>query len=142
MSSPPDFRRINRQDLPGSPAWVDNLLSPVNLFFEQTYALLNGSVDFQNITGQQITTTFSTPSNYLDGENLNFNTISFAVDFSGVTSVIISSIDINSNNTTISNKPVTLPVGGWRETSAGKIIINYITGLQANTAYSVTFLCF
>lgn len=138
----PDFRRINRQDLPGSPSWVDNLLSPINLFFEQTYALLDGELNFYNITGSQASATFTTPANYNDGENTNFNAFSFPITFTGASSVLVGTIDITSNGQKLGVKPVTIPVGGWAEQNAGKITIGYITGLQPNTSYNVTFLCF
>ena len=143
MSTLPDFRRIQKQDLPGSPDWVNNLLSPINLFFEQVTALLNGNVDFTNLRGNQITTTFSTPSNYSDGQNVNFSAFTFPIKFSGATNVIVGSVDVKGAGTNkVTSKAVTIPVGGWQESSAGQITISYITGLQPNTSYTVSFLVF
>lgn len=142
MAQIPDIRRIQRQDMPGSPNWVDPLISPLNLFMEQTVAALSGNLNVQNIAMSLSNVTFSTPSNYSDGANNNFNAFTFAIPFNGASAVIVGSIDINSNNYSFSNKPVVLPVGGWRETSPGKITINYLTGLTASTSYKAIFLVF
>jgi hypothetical protein len=138
----PDYRQLLRQDLPGSPDWVDGLISPINLFFEQTYSLLNGDVDFTNIRGSIASATFTTPSNYSDGVNNNFTPFTFPITFQGASIVLIGNCVINSNNYSTGFKPVGLPVGGWRETAPGKITVNYMNGLAASTSYKVSFLVF
>lgn len=142
MSTLPDFRQILRQDLPGSPDWVNGIISPVNLFAEQTYTLLNGGLDFTNFRGSIAAANFTTPNNYADGTNTNFTPFTFPITFNGASIVFIGNCIVNSGNYSVSAKPLTLPVGGWRETSSGKITVYYLTGLAPSTSYKVTFLVF
>jgi hypothetical protein len=37
MSQPPPYKEVPRENLPGSPNWVENLLSPINLDLRAIY---------------------------------------------------------------------------------------------------------
>lgn len=138
----PDYRQITRQDLPGSEDWVDNLISPINLFFEQVYSILDGDVDFTNILGSVAEATFTTPANYASGTNNNFTAFTFPITFQGASAVIIGNLVVNSNNYSTGFMPVAFPLGGWREATPGKITVNYLTGLAPSTSYIATFVVF
>lgn len=53
MAQLPTIIRISKEDVPGSPAWIDGLLYPENLFKQQVYSALNHSLTFgQNWKGE------------------------------------------------------------------------------------------
>lgn len=133
--------RVLRQDLPGAPDWTDPMLSKLNTGFQQSYQLFNGGLTFQNFVGSLVRVSFTTPSTY-GGSNTNFTQFTFPITFQGASSVLIGSCDVDSGNLVISNQPLTIPVGGWREVSPGKITIFYMTGLTASTSYIAYFQCF
>jgi hypothetical protein len=138
----PDYSRILRQDLPGAPNWVDNLLSKINTYFEQTYIIWNGGITFQNLRAAMVTSQFSTPANYSSGVNKNFTPFTFPISFQGASSVVISSCNVNTNNYNVGNTPLTIPAGGWREAAPGKVTVSYMTGLAASTSYIAVFQVF
>lgn len=137
----PTFKLIRAEDLQQDPTAFVNTF---NLFGKQLQTLFQGNITLgENVRGQQISQSFSTPSNFVDGSLNNFPVFSFSTSFTGVSSVIIGDLWVPDSGTYVINtKPVTLPIGGWRETKAGTIQINYITGLSPSTNYSVMFLVF
>jgi hypothetical protein len=138
----PNAQRVIRQDMPGSQDWIDPFLSKYNSKVDDDNSLYNGGITFDNLRGSLVKTTFSTPSNYSSGVNVNFTPFTFPISFKGASIVVIGSVDVNSSNYLVSNQPLTIPVGGWRESGAGKITIYYMTGLQPSTSYIAFFQVF
>lgn len=135
MAKPPDFRRVLRDDIPDAPNWVDPIISAYNIFMEQSYSLFNGNLSItDNITGKIVTTTFTTPSDYLTG---GFSTIKFTWTFpKSVETITVGKIEKYSGGVILNPVSVT----GWSQPSANSVSVSYIAGLTANTKYTVKLL--
>jgi len=141
----PEFRRILKEDLTAAPDWIDGMITPINLFFEQVYNAMNKKLSINdNVNGMVYSGQFSTPSTYSDGANINFNKFSFNYTGSfNPRSILIGNINLNSSYATTQIKPVfvdwTLSTTALSSTPI--ITINYITGLIASSSYNITLLC-
>jgi hypothetical protein len=142
----PEFRRILKEDLNGAPDWVDGIITPVNLFFEQLYDLLNANLTVgANVNGMVYSGQFATPSSYSDGANTNFSTFSF--NYTGAISpqsVLVGSIALVSSQYVTMVKPVHIDwsISTNSNSSQPVITVNYITGLSAGNKYNIILLCF
>jgi len=48
MAQLPSLKRIQREDVPEAPAWIERVLVPVNNFFQNLYAALANGLTFQD----------------------------------------------------------------------------------------------
>ena len=141
----PEFRRILREDLPNAPDWVNSVLTPLNLFFEQVYNVVNRKLTIgDNVNGMVYTGTIRVPSNYVDGVSTNFSPVSF--QYTGTytpTSVLMGKITLVSSTYTPIIKPVYVDWSTSTSSSSNAtlITVNYITGLEASKQYNITLLC-
>lgn len=102
MSAPPVSQRLTREDLPGSPDWVDTLLMSLNPFeAATTLALTRGLTFADNVSAQVMTVDVVAPSpvwtevadqgkpapsflnSWVNYDAAAFNTAAFRVDASG-----------------------------------------------------------
>jgi hypothetical protein len=132
-------QRINKEDMPGSPAWIDPLISSINLFIQSTNAALDGSLTIPgNIAAQISVVQFTTNKNYNGTDQTTWTPVTFKSSLSvqprllllGQISVVSSQTQYIANNVCISD---------WTATG-GIITINFISGLKASTTYQLTTL--
>jgi hypothetical protein len=134
-------QRINQEDLPGAPAWVGGLISPINLFIQSTNSALAGNLQLgTNVNAQINKVTFITNSNYINGNAATFTPITFKSTLSFQQRILlIGQINIIAAQTQyIAN---TVAISDWTDNN-GVISINFIAGLSPNTEYSLTTLGF
>lgn len=133
----PVFRRLSVQDTPDAPRWVDGMFSSINLFGEGTInALTKNLVIGQNVQGQKFIHSFATTNNYATGE---FNPISLSYTGGGQPSCVMIG-SITTTGTPILNA---VTISQWAlniNKSPAQININYITGLQALTTYTIVVI--
>lgn len=137
MSSPPDFKRILREDLKEAPGWIDKLITPINQFFEQTQSLFNGQLTVgDNVAGGLVKISFSTPADYTTANG--FTPVKFTWSRSGsMNAILIGKIAVSSGNYTVMTKPVSLD---WRQLDVSTGQVNFITGLEPSTKYTATLV--
>lgn len=132
----PVFRRFTLQDIPNAPNWIEQILTPLNLFCETTVSALNQNISIgQNVQGMKYSVSFTTPADYVTG---GFNPITFNYIGGGQPNcLLIGSI---SNSSPILTS---VSVTDWNlniNVSPFRVQVNYIAGLAASTKYNVTFL--
>lgn len=140
MSNVPPVFRINREDIPNAPAWVDNLLSPLNLFMQSVWTSISGNLTMvQNVTSVVKTLQFTTTAGYVDGTVSTWTPITFTSPLSTqLKSLVISQIAISATQPAVIAKTVTMQ---WHDTN-GIVTIDYLTGLAPNTNYNLTVFGF
>lgn len=57
----PDFEKVLKQDVEGSPSWFSQVLEPLNRLFEYISEAFRGNISTENLKVQLITYPFSTP---------------------------------------------------------------------------------
>lgn len=140
MAAVPNFKRLSVQDFKNPPEFLPKLIIPFNTFAEQIVQNYSKGYDYDNFNGDLIDITFTTPNNYDDGNNFNFTPITFNVSPTNPRKCVIAAIRLSGQNQlAFSNKPVTIPVGGFISIRINQVTIQYITGLLAATNYVVTF---
>lgn len=135
--TPPDFRRFSLEDIdPTKSGWIERLITPLNIFLEQTYSLFNSNLTVgDNINGRLIQTTFSTPSDYSTG---GFTT--FLIPWNKTVNaniVTLGYIKPSANLLSVITEPTSVQ---WNQINTANIRIDYITGLADSTKYTVRFL--
>jgi len=129
----PPIRKILREDLQDAPAWVTSIIDPINTFMTGIYLILNNNVTFtDNITSSIRQMPFVTLAGYPTMDAFSFPS-PLKVKVTGLLCV----------NCYVTNNyiPDTVTAVAWTEVN-GAITINQITGLQASTSYTLTFLIF
>jgi hypothetical protein len=135
-----DYRRIAIEDMKGAPDWVSVIINPVNLYMEQSSALINGRLTFgSNASGMFNTTTFTTPANYDTG---GFNAYSF--NFTGKVRPSACLIGSITQTSPVGNiiTPTSVQWTYNNSVSPTQVNINYVAGLQAGYTYSLTLVVF
>jgi len=132
MATLPPINRISKEDLKDSPAWVDRLLYPLNLFFDSVYRGLNHALTFQdNIDSQEILFQMTAGAAAVD------NTAKFTVTMKNKpTGVIMKSATLVAGNYT----PIGAPVFIEWFFEDGYINITAISGLTAGSVYNFIIL--
>lgn len=140
MASVPPVFRINREDIPNAPEWIDALISPLNLFMQSVWTSLNGSLNLsQNIISQVKTLTFNTGSGYISGNASTWTPFSYKSTLPGQTQfLMIGHLQIASTQAQTVVNPYNL---AWHDTN-GTVTIDFVSGLAANTSYQMTLLAF
>lgn len=131
----PSITRISREDLKEAPGWIDKLLYPINLFMGALHAGLNKNITHsQNIRCVIKDLRLDTPADYSTG---GFPDLSF-VHGLGVKPFRVSICQINEVV-----EPVVVmtssPFAHWVERE-GKVIVQYIAGLENSKRYAVRLL--
>lgn len=135
MAFLPTVKSIRREDIgPEAPDWVDNMLGPLTTFMEAIYSALNKQLTFQeNIACTIRDFQFSTSSTYSSGD---FTAITFP---SGLKNKPIGCMILqilNASDASVIKQAVSL---SWEDLS-GTIRINYVSGLDDSTKYTMRIL--
>lgn len=142
------YTTINMQDLgpldPNLQQCMNNLLPPLNLNFEYASSLFDHGISFyQNMLCQVSSVTFTTTSAYVDGMPGNFtqNPVRFNQLFNGIPSNYITT-NITTTSTKANPSIDYKSVQAKCSQNSGQITINYVTGLEAATTYTINLLVF
>lgn len=128
-SNLPTTRRYKYEDFSGAPQWFSNFLTALNLFIDPVYQILDGGVDYQNLTVPKIITKIITaPASGLVTFNFT-NPLRIAPS-----AVILGNIYVNGQP---SSHPTNPAIVYWHF-SQGNIYVDNITNLTASTTYVVT----
>jgi hypothetical protein len=141
MSNLSPVQRINKEDMPGSPAWIDPLISTINLFIQSVNSALDGGLVIPvNIAAQINTMQFITDKKYNPVDQTTWTPISFKSTLTTQPRVLLlGQISVISSQTQyIANSVV---ISDWSANN-GSITINFISGLKASTTYEITTLSF
>lgn len=131
MAKLPEIKRISREDLPESPDWVNNLLSPVNSFMDTVYRSLNKSLTFQdNIQGAIRDLEFRTSATYTSGD---FTPVAFSYGSGSVRPAGVLLLQIRAGSGQVIKQAVTLQ---WSENN-GTVSIDYVSGLADSSQYFI-----
>lgn len=134
MAKLPEIKRISREDLPESPDWVNNLLSPLNSFMDTVYRSLNKSLTFQdNIQGQVRDLEFRTLATYSGGD---FTPVAFSYGSGAVRPTGVLLLQIRAGSGQVIKQPVSVQ---WSENN-GTITIDYVSGLSNGSQYFIRVL--
>lgn len=126
----PIQKKILREDLPGAPDWVIQLIGPINNFMETIYQALNKNIDETNLLSLVKDVTVVIPSTY----PTSMTTIKFqnTLKVRATGCVILQVLD----------KATYLPVAtsnpAWVDNN-GTIEISHIDGLTAGKTYIIRF---
>jgi hypothetical protein len=133
----PVFRRFSLQDIPDAPNWIEQIITPLNLFCETTVTALNKNLTVgQNLQGAIYSTTFTTVTNYTAG---TFTPIIFAYNGGGQPKNVIIG-NLNRVDGELILTPFSLTA--WHlniNTSPFTVNVDYIAGLNVGVKYNVTF---
>jgi hypothetical protein len=138
MPKLPIFKRIQREDFPEAPEWLDKLIYPLNTFFEGVYNILNRSVAFgDNIASETREFTFTTLSTYV-GTAATFEPLEFQRNLKSIPKGLILLQIFKFGVASYS------PIEGdiyvdWNETN-GLVTIGLVRGLAASTKYTLRIL--
>jgi hypothetical protein len=136
MGKFPDFRRLMREDMAGSPDWIDRMILPINMFFDQANKLFRNLTIGDNVVGQWFPVTFSTPSDYATG---GFNIITLTWPYPNA----VNGMYVGMIREQVGNNPLvtsTITVSDWLNLTGNQLQIRYITGLAASKNYTGTVL--
>ena len=137
MAKLPNLRRILRQDVGDAPDYIYTMIDVINRFNEDVYSALNKRLTIEdNFSGNLITFTVNTLSTYpTDFTPFNYNT-NINKKANGV--IVVKAINSSTNNFTSIKNPVFVE---WTDNLAnGNLTIQYVSGLQPSTSYTITIL--
>lgn len=140
MAKLPVFKRIQREDFPDAPAWVDRLLYPLNKFFEGVYAALNQNLTFtENLATGLVSLEFETPATYKPPIVAARYSSNAGASHTSNTNVDYEDKETDTHNavTTGSSWRFTAPVSGMYHVDA-----NVACGSQAWTANQNMYMVF
>jgi len=130
----PKLSRITREELQDAPNWVSRLITPINLFFSQTWNCLQNLTVGQNIIGTFANISVETSATYSSGEfPRTFVQWNFKKSVEGVW---IAQCRNAEGNIVVNTTPITVD---WVQTPNG-IQILYVTGLTDSTKYNIRVL--
>lgn len=130
----PTQKKVLLEDLKGAPAWIRPLVGVINSFMETVYQAMNKNITHaENIASQIREVTYKTPSTYPTGaEQITFNS---SLKTKAIGCLIWQAYD---KATYI---PVETKNPAWIEDN-GVITISPITGLTADTTYTIRFIVY
>lgn len=133
----PIFRRISAKDLPGAPAWISFLLTPLNTFIENVRQGLGRHITFgENIACQIKDYIFTTSSTYESSNDFAFLTFQSTLTTKALGCIILQ-ITVVAQNYQVVPRGTSVD---WLDDGNGNIKINFISGLSDETTYMVRFL--
>jgi len=129
QSNLPTIQRFKYEDFPGAPQWFSQFLSSLNLFAPQVYQILNGGVNYGNLTIPQLySTTITAPA-------------SGNTTFTFVNPLKISPSCVVIGNIYVFGTPSVHPTNAtsvyWHY-SQNSILVDNIPNLTPGTQYAVT----
>lgn len=129
QSNLPTSRRFKFEDFPDAEEWFANFLSSLNLFIDPVYQILDGGVNYQNLTiPKLVTRTITAPAS----GDVTFN---FVNPLSIQPSAVLIGNLYEQGNPSI--HPTDSTMAYWH-LSQGTIYIDNIPNLTAATSYVVT----
>jgi hypothetical protein len=129
----PTIKTILREDLKDAPAWVDNLITPINTFMREVYYGLDKQLTLQeNVVSVTKELTFTTSPTYSTG---TFETINIPFSNSTTVNGVLLLKVANSTGSTI-----TSPTSVAWVSSNGGVSITYVAGLANSNTYTAKFL--
>lgn len=135
MADLPKLPQITLEEVDDAPDYIQSLISPINLFFLQTYQALSTLSIGQNLIGKIFTFDLVTSSLY----PTVFSPVTFRWGIQkNAQSIIIGQI-VPKGNFEIIKDPIT--VSSWLQ-NGNDITLYHITGLAASKTYTVTVVCF
>ena len=133
MSRIPDFKRIVKEDYPDKyHDLIEKLALPINSHIEQVRNLFNKNIDFENLSQEFITLSFTTGANSQPISELKFKT-NLKRNVRGIMPV---SLTITS---TTGQFPAFIPMISFVQAD-GIVYIKNIGGLSPNTGYQMSFV--
>lgn len=131
----PFIKKILREDLKDAPAWISNVIEPMNSFMESVYQTLNRNITFtENFFSFVKEITYTTPSTYPSG----VDDIQFMNSLKSKASGVIVAQAYEKSSYIPAAGPVYAP---WVENNSN-IIISTITGLEASKTYLIRLIVF
>lgn len=134
MAFLPSVKSIRQEDIgPEAPSWIGNLLGPLTIFMESVYSAFNKQITFQeNISCNIREFVINTRNDYGSGgwDNLTFPS---NLRRKPIGVLVLQVIESDGTVMTSSVFP------SWVDLS-GDIQIQYVSGLSANTKYTLRFL--
>lgn len=128
----PVVKKILREDLKDAPPWISAIIEPINSFMESVYQTLNHNITYsENFAGFIKEITYTTTSAYPMMDNIEF-TNELKTKATGLQ--LLQAYE--RTNYLPAPGPVYVP---WVE-SNGKIVLSYITGLEASKTYVIRLL--
>ncbi len=133
MGRAPDRKLLNKEDFDSDDRdLVEKIAGLYNTFVEQTAAVLNKSVDFQNLNQEPITLEVSTNASGIPITSTQFK--------SNLKSRVLGLSVINAINLTNSlNTPTAQPFISYVQNN-DLVKVNKVVGLQPNERYRLTVL--
>ena len=130
----PPLKKI--QESSDSPSWWSGAVGVLNNFFDNIYLLLSNNVEYDiNIKTQTIELDFQTTANYSSGSVDDWTPVTFTRTLPS-RAVGCELLQIYPSDTS-NYVPITDPVYvSWIDVN-GTIILNYITGLEDSTNYTI-----
>jgi hypothetical protein len=133
----PNIKRISREQFQSAPGWIDQLIAPINTFFEIVYNALNKDINFNdNITCQLKQINFKTTAAY-NNTAANFTEITFPRTLvSTAQGLFVLQLMVVANNYVWIGNGVFV---NWYDNN-GVITIPLISGLAASTEYNLNMM--
>lgn len=134
MAQPPIARRVNREDIPSAPSWVDIILVSLNQLFDTTRAALTRQLTFdENHDSQKKTIRI------VAGAAVTDNTFRFAITMTRKpTELIVVKVD------RIANTYQPLAAAPWADwhLESGEVVVDSFHGLTSGQTYDITVRIF
>jgi len=134
MAQPPITRRVNREDIPAAPPWIDIILVALNQFFDTTKAALTKALTFdENMDSQKKTLTI------VAGAAAINNTFRFSITMTRrPTELIITRVE------RVAASYVPLTSAAWADwhLEQNELVVDSFHGLTAGETYNVTVRIF
>jgi hypothetical protein len=134
MAQPPITRRINREDLPGAPSWVDIIIVAINQFFDTCRAALTRQLTFdENFDSQRKTVQI------IAGATVTANKFRFAITMTRKpTELIVTKVNL------IANTYQPLAAAPWADwhLESGEVVVDSFHGLTSGQKYDITVRIF
>lgn len=132
----PGYRRLVKNDFkPEDQELVDKLSYPINTNIENLYDALNSQLTFSNNFIATVRDVIFT----VDSTGKPTNTTSFSLSFTGTVSMVVVGNATNLSNGNI--YPTGAPFVSWTQNQTS-VVINNVTGLQANQSYKLRLIAF
>ncbi len=134
---PPELRRLTNDDIPdlSKAEGKDRLFSTLNFFMEQVTNILTAKLTIgDNVTGQVLTAKFTTPTTY--EVSSDFTPFQLAVKTQPL-AVIVGKIVKTNEQTLVLKSAVTVD---WTQVTSTQLRVNFVTGLEDNTNYTITLV--
>lgn len=134
MAQPPITRRVNREDIPAAPPWIDVILVALNQFFDTCRQALTRQLTFDDNFDSQPKTI-----RIVAGATAADNKFRFAITMSRRPRELII---VRVENVTTTYAPLTsAPWADWHLES-NEVVVDSFLGLTSGQSYDITVRIF